>query len=112
MCVVRIGRNAAIDWRRTKGRRLERELPLEEAGSRADPVAEEALERVFRSERVQAALAELPAEQRDVLILSFYRGLTQAEIAERKGIPLGTVKGRARLGMARLRASLGGEAVT
>jgi RNA polymerase sigma-70 factor (ECF subfamily) len=110
--LLRIGRNAGIDWRRTKGKRLERESPLEEAASRADPVAEEALERAFRSERVRSALADLPAEQREVVVLSFYRGLTQAEIAERAGIPLGTVKGRARLAMAKLRQTLGAEAVS
>jgi RNA polymerase sigma-70 factor (ECF subfamily) len=109
--LLRIGRNAAIDWRRTKGKRLERESPLEAAASHADPVAEEALESTFRSERVRSALADLPAEQREVLVLSFYRGLTQTEIAQRAGIPLGTVKGRARLAMAKLRASLAGEVV-
>jgi len=110
--LLRIGRNAAIDWRRTKGRRIEREVALDEAASRADPVADEALERVMRSDRVRAALATLPPEQREVLVLSFYRGLTQAEIAARTGAPLGTVKGRVRLAMARLRGELAGETVS
>lgn len=110
--LLRIGRNAAIDWRRTKGRRLEREVALDEAASRADPVADEAIEQVLRSDRVRAALAALPPEQREVVVLSFYRGLTQTEIAARTGAPLGTVKGRARLAMARLRGDLAGEPVT
>lgn len=110
--LLRIGRNAAIDWRRTKGRRLEREVALDDAAARSDPVAEEAMERVLRSDRVGAALASLPSEQREVLVLAFYRGLTQAEIAARTGAPLGTVKGRARLAMARLRSELAGEEVT
>jgi RNA polymerase sigma-70 factor (ECF subfamily) len=110
--LLRIGRNAAIDWRRTKGRRIEREVSLDEAASRSDPSADDAFERVMRSDRVRAALATLPPEQREVLVLSFYRGLTQAEIAARTGAPLGTVKGRARLAMARLRDELAGEAVS
>lgn len=107
--LLRIARNAAIDWRRTKGKRSERESPLEEAREREDPVAEEAIERVVRSDRIRAALGVLPPEQREVVVLAFYRGLTQPEIAARTGAPLGTVKSRARLAMARLREDLGGE---
>jgi RNA polymerase sigma-70 factor (ECF subfamily) len=60
--LLRIGRNAAIDWRRTKGRRIEREVALDEAASRADPVADEALERQFEetAENVLAFLAGRP----------------------------------------------------
>lgn len=107
--LLRIARNAAIDWRRTKGKRSERETALDEANERADPVAEEAIERIVRSDRVREALVALPPEQRNVIVLSFYRGLTQAEIAARTGAPLGTVKSRARLAMARLREDLGRE---
>lgn len=52
------------------------------------------------------ALPTLPAKQREVLGLAYIAGLTQAEIAERLGIPLGTVKSRTHAGMLRLRAAL------
>ena len=57
---------------------------------------------------VRAALDELPQEQRDVLTLMYFDGLTQSQIAERTGLPLGTVKSRCLLGMRKLRARLEG----
>lgn len=56
---------------------------------------------------VRKALAELPQEQREVLSQMYFDGLTQTQIAERTGIPLGTVKSRTLLGMRRLRSYLG-----
>lgn len=56
---------------------------------------------------VRKALAELPEEQRDVISRMYFDGLTQTQIAERTGIPLGTVKSRTLLGMRRLRSFLG-----
>jgi RNA polymerase sigma-70 factor, ECF subfamily len=56
--------------------------------------------------RVTAALAEIPAEQRQALALAFFGGLTHAELAEKLGQPLGTVKTRIRLGLTRLRKIL------
>ena len=52
------------------------------------------------------AVRELPEEQRRVLLLAYFVGLTQAEIAAELGCPLGTVKKRTRLGLQKLRASL------
>lgn len=59
-------------------------------------------------EAVRAALAELPRDQQQVIELMYFGGLSQSKIAERLGIPLGTVKSRTLLGMRRLRAALGG----
>jgi RNA polymerase sigma-70 factor (ECF subfamily) len=57
--------------------------------------------------RIRQALAALPEEQADVVRLSFYQDVPHAEIAGRLGLPLGTVKSRLRLAMARLREALG-----
>jgi RNA polymerase sigma-70 factor (ECF subfamily) len=59
--------------------------------------------------KVRDAMADLPVEQREVVELSYYRGLTQAEIAEKTGQPLGTVKTRMRLALKKLRNSLSSE---
>ena len=56
---------------------------------------------------VRAALAELPLEQRQTIELAYFRGLSQSEIAEKTGQPLGTIKTRVRLAMAKLRDKLG-----
>jgi RNA polymerase sigma-70 factor (ECF subfamily) len=51
---------------------------------------------------VRAALAELPEEQRQAVVLAYFGGFTQAEIAEVVGVPLSTVKGRMRLALEKL----------
>ena len=56
---------------------------------------------------VRAALGELPDEQREVIQRMYFDGLSQSQIAERTGVPLGTVKSRTLLAMRRLRAHLG-----
>ncbi|MEX2204333.1 MAG: sigma-70 family RNA polymerase sigma factor [Actinomycetota bacterium] len=55
---------------------------------------------------VRAALADLPAEQRQVIELMYFDGLSQSKVSERLGLPLGTVKSRTLLGMRRLRSAL------
>ena len=56
---------------------------------------------------VRAALDGLPAEQREVIELMYFGGLSQSTISERLGLPLGTVKSRTLLGMRRLRGAIG-----
>jgi len=109
--LISVTRNRAVDEVRARGRRQryetaspeeqERELP---AGTANDPVLNADLAEQRRV--VRAALAELPAEQRQVIELAFFGGLTQQEIADRLAQPLGTVKTRVRLGMQKLRAAL------
>src|SRR5712691_592288 len=105
--LLAIARNAAIDWRRTKGRRVEREAAIDEAAELVEEthVDDRVIARL-RAERVRAAIAALPDEQRVVLSLAFWSGLSQREIADRTGTPLGTVKSRVRLGMSKLREGL------
>ena len=59
-----------------------------------------------RQEVVRSVLANLPAPQREALELAYFGGLTQQEIAERTGVPLGTIKTRMRLGLLKMREEL------
>lgn len=61
----------------------------------------------LRAERTREGLRGLPAEQREVLLLAYYGGYTQREIAEMTGLPLGTVKSRTLAAMRKLREVLG-----
>ena len=71
------------------------------------PVADEDVLQDQRQIAVQAAIANLPADQQSVIFLSFIKGLAHSEIAEQLGLPLGTVKSRIRRAFARLREELG-----
>jgi RNA polymerase sigma-70 factor (ECF subfamily) len=71
----------------------------------AERTEEEALRRSEAAE-VRGALSELPPEQAKVIKLAFFGGFSHSEIAEMVGEPLGTVKGRMRLGMEKIRARL------
>jgi RNA polymerase sigma factor (sigma-70 family) len=75
------------------------EDPVDELVAEVDRPRERAL--------VRSALDGLPEEQRDVIDKMYFEGLTQTQIAEQTGLPLGTVKSRALLGMRRLRSILG-----
>jgi RNA polymerase sigma-70 factor, ECF subfamily len=59
-----------------------------------------------RREQVLQAMAQLPSEQRQILELAYYEGLSQSEISQQLGLPLGTVKTRVRLGLTKLKTLL------
>jgi RNA polymerase sigma-70 factor (ECF subfamily) len=111
--LLSVARNRSIDERRSQARRLRREaLPptteeedvLPSNDDRDDP----ALATVLSDDRraVRKALEVLPPEQKLAIQLAYFGGLTQAEIAEKLGQPLGTVKTRIRLGMQKMRGAL------
>src|SRR5215203_5081274 len=108
--LLTIARSRALDRVRSLRRRREDPLEGEDGESVVQQVAEgdpgldaEASE---RRRIVVAALSGLPAEQREALELGYFGGLSQSEIAERTGQPLGTVKTRMRLAMQKLRGQL------
>jgi RNA polymerase sigma-70 factor (ECF subfamily) len=103
--IFTIARNIRID-------RLRKELtwvPLpdgyeQEPSNEATP--DEAIDEAERRSRVQKALAELPPDQHEVVLLSYIDGLSHSEIAERLGLPLGTVKSRMRLAYFKIRGAV------
>jgi RNA polymerase sigma-70 factor (ECF subfamily) len=103
-----IARSRAID--RLRRGRQERGLtePLDALAqvAAAGASVEEDVTARERGAVVRAALAALPPEQREVIELAYYGGLSHSEIAAARGLPLGTVKTRTRLGLMRLRESL------
>jgi RNA polymerase sigma-70 factor (ECF subfamily) len=112
--LLTIARNRAIDaTRRRKARPVDPHEDVwttEQAPDTADLVSQ-----TDEAIRVAAAMAELSEAQREAISLAYFDGLSHAEIAEHLGVPIGTVKGRIRLALDRLRAvapdyALGSEA--
>lgn len=108
---VMISRHKAIDRLRSRQRqsRLSEAIASESDAlsvSRPADRADNALARSDERERVRAALAQLGEMQREAIDLAFFAGLTQTQISERLGAPLGTVKARIRRGLLALREVL------
>ena len=101
-------RSRAIDKLRSRGTSLKfldrwrRTMSVESSSNTPFDVAAHA----ERSQQVQNALAQLSPNQRQVLEMAYYEGLSQSEIAQQLDLPLGTVKTRSRLGLLKLRQTL------
>ena len=107
--LLSVTRNAAIDGLRgrrgTANARDGGAAPLDFLSDGADDPSDVAW-RNMQAETVRAALQDLPDAQREVVELAYFGGLSQSEIAQRTGEPLGTVKTRMRLGLGKLKRSL------
>ena len=108
--ITTIARRRLIDRHRKRSRQVdtavmvEESLPAEEDGTDQLVVAEDVAQ-------ARQALEQLRTEERRVLELSIYQGLSQSKIAETTQMPLGTVKTHARRGLIRLREMLSGDSV-
>jgi RNA polymerase sigma-70 factor (ECF subfamily) len=110
--VLGVVRNQAIDMFRNRSVKQTRDVPDEGIAERfvASEHTELDLIRNEDARQVRDALSGLPAEQREVIELAYFGGFTHTEIAALLQLAAGTVKGRLRLGLTKLRISLGDQA--
>ncbi|HEY2477368.1 MAG TPA: sigma-70 family RNA polymerase sigma factor [Solirubrobacterales bacterium] len=104
-----IVRNRAIDALRSKAGKAPKLTFDDEEALESRPAAELTEEEAMRHEtatEVRGALSHLPDEQSKVIQLAYFGGFSQSEIASMLGLPLGTVKGRMRLGLEKIRGEL------
>lgn len=101
--LLTIVHHRAIDMVRRAGGQRPPDVPLDDARDlvAGTDVWREVSARLTQAD-VRAAVAALPPEQREAIELAYFQGLSQSEIAERLQTPLGTVKGRMRLGLKKL----------
>ena len=108
--LIAITRHHAIDILRMQKSRPEANAvqwnELSSHNGPAMPAVEDGLQLSMQREKVREALSQLPAEQRETLVLAYFKGYTQSQIAEALNQPLGTIKTRVRLAMQKLRKLL------
>jgi RNA polymerase sigma-70 factor (ECF subfamily) len=111
--VLSVVHNRAIDTFRRATVRTSRDIPDDGIAERlpADERTEVEVERRDEARQIRGALGELPAEQRQVIELAYFGGFSHSQIAEMLKLPAGTVKGRMRLGLTKMRTALGDLAV-
>lgn len=102
--VFTIARNRKIDALRRMKRPEPEDLPW---GPEAEPDQADVMTLRQESEKLAAAIAELPEKQRDLIQRAYFGDLSHAQIAEETGLPLGTIKSRIRLALERLRHAMG-----
>ena len=112
--LLRITRSRAIDRLRQLGRHQGSMEPDQDEIDSADPSCgpAETVAAAYAHATVRTELSRLSTPERHVIELAYYRGLSQSEIAAELEVPLGTVKTRTRLAMARLRKALRGREET
>ncbi len=105
--LLTIVHHRAVDVVRRRANRPERALP-DDAGQIADSDAPPALvaEAAMDAQAVREAVRQIPDDQRRTVEMAYFEGLTHVEIAERMGVPLGTVKSRLRIALEKMRESL------
>lgn len=111
--LLTITHRRAIDYVRKRQRNNGRRAPQETQWGIIDEEAMALLDAVGDTavrERMLAGVAALNADQREAIELAYFAGMTHEQIARARAVPLGTVKSRLRLGLAKLRAALQGEA--
>ncbi|MDP9478045.1 MAG: sigma-70 family RNA polymerase sigma factor [Actinomycetota bacterium] len=102
--ILSIVHNRGIDQLRSRASRRRTQDKVEASAPTSEP--SEAFAETWRNsqrEQVREALNTLPQEQLEILELAYFSGYTHVEIAERLDLPLGTVKGRMRLGLRKIR---------
>ena len=102
--IFTIARNRKIDILRKQRRPEPEDLPW---GPESEPGQEDVLVHQQETELLGAALAALPAKQRELIQKAYYGELSHSEIAAQTGLPLGTIKSRIRLALDRLRHTMG-----
>jgi RNA polymerase sigma-70 factor, ECF subfamily len=107
--VLSVVRNRAIDAFRREAAKATSELDEQRVAERvpAPELTDREVERRDDARQVRDALKELPADQRQVIELAFFGGFSHSQIAEMLKLPAGTVKGRMRLGLSKMRFALG-----
>jgi RNA polymerase sigma-70 factor (ECF subfamily) len=106
-----ITRNRCIDRMRSRKRKVVHGEPIEALSNRQDYSSEDGAEHASRADEknsIRKAFDQLPNDQREVLELSYFKGLNHQEISDHLSLSLGTVKSRIRLGMDKLRRALAG----
>ena len=107
--LFRVARNRRIDlMRRDKSGLLDPDEPLLKPSEPES--ADKMMDGEQRDERVRLAMAELPEDQVSLVKMAFFLGLSHSQIADKTGLPLGTVKSRIRLAFGRLRKTLDADA--
>jgi len=102
-------KTCALDWQRARHRQTRRELAV--ARSESEPLFAGPLENDERRALVQSALGQLPQEQREVLVMKIWGGLSFPQIAEALHISANTAASRYRYALAKLREQLAEEAI-
>lgn len=103
--IFTIARNLRIDRLRRESTWVELPDGHDQEAS-PDALPDELLSEQERKARVQRALGDLPPDQHEVVVLSYIEGLSHSEIAEKLGLPLGTVKSRMRLAYLKVREAV------